>query len=52
LRLATAGQPFQFSTVIYLTDIEKDQFFELYCTSANSGDEVTFRDVQWFTDTK
>ncbi len=52
LRLITANQPFQFSTVIYLTDIQKNDYFELYCTSNNSGDVVTFRDVQWFTDTK
>lgn len=52
LRLATSGQPYQFSTVIYLETVDKDDFFELYCTTTTSGKLVTFRDVQWFTDTK
>jgi hypothetical protein len=52
LRLTTAGDPYQFSTVIYLTDIGPGDYFELYCTSANSGDIITFRDIQWFTETK
>ena len=52
LRLSTAAQPYQFATTIYLTDILPGDFFELYCTSLNSGETTTFRDVQWFTETK
>lgn len=52
LRIVTANQPFQFSTVIYVKDLKENDFIELYCTSNGSGDIVTFRDVQWFTETK
>jgi hypothetical protein len=52
LRVTTANQPFQFATVIYIDDVGPGDYFELYCTSLNSGDIVTFQDVQWFTDTK
>jgi hypothetical protein len=52
LRLTTANDPYQFATTIYLTDIAPGDYFELYCTSANAGDLITFRDIQWFTETK
>ena len=52
LRLHTANQPSQFSTVIHLDNIGPNDYYELYCISANSADEVIFRDVQWYTDTK
>ncbi|MBT1689898.1 hypothetical protein [Dawidia soli] len=52
LRLTTAGDPYQFATTIYLTGIGPGDYFEIYCTSSVSGETVTFRDVQWFTETK
>ena len=52
LRLASSGQPYQFSTVIYLENVLQDDYFELYCTTASNNRTVTFRDVQWFTETK
>lgn len=52
LRITTSGQPFQFSTVIYVSDIKKGDYLELWATSANSGDAVKFQDIQWYTDTK
>ncbi len=52
LRITTASQPFQFATVIYLEDVKKSDYFELYCTATGSSDEVTFQDVQWFTEVK
>jgi hypothetical protein len=52
LRITAANQPYQFSTVVYLSDIAEGDYFELFCTSSSSNDEVTFRDIQWFTETK
>jgi hypothetical protein len=52
IRIVTANQPYQFSTVIYITDLVKNQYLELYCTSSNSGDLITFQDVQWFINTQ
>jgi len=53
LRLTTGGQPYQFTTVIYLSDIGPGDYFELWAASITSSTEVvTFRDLQWFTETK
>jgi hypothetical protein len=52
LRLSTFDEPYQFATTIYLTDIGPGDYFEIYCTSNASGETATFRDVQWFTETK
>ncbi len=52
LRVITANQPFQFSTVIYIPDLEKNDFLELFVTSSNSSDIITFQDVHWFTNTQ
>ncbi|NOT52260.1 MAG: hypothetical protein HOP10_13390 [Chitinophagaceae bacterium] len=52
LRITTSGQPFQFSTVVNLADIAPGDYFELYCTSLNSFDVVTFQDILWLTNSK
>ena len=52
LRIVTANQPFQFSTVIYIPDMAKDDYLELYVTSSQNGDIVRFQDVQWYTNTQ
>ena len=52
LRIVTANQPFQFSTVIYIPDMAKDDYLELYVTSSQNGDIIRFQDVQWFTNTQ
>jgi hypothetical protein len=52
LRIVTANQPFQFSTVIYIPDMAKDDYLELFVTSSQSGDIIRFQDVQWFTNTE
>ncbi len=48
LRVTTANQPFQFSTVIHLEDVAQNDYFEMYCSSANAGDILTFQDINWF----
>jgi hypothetical protein len=48
LRITTGNQPFQFSTVVYLSDIAPGDYFELFCTSNSSSDLITFQDIQWF----
>jgi hypothetical protein len=52
LRALVGNQPFQFSTVIYVSDIVKNDYLELYVTTNVSGDVVLFRDIHWFTDSK
>ena len=48
LRITTANQAFQFSTVIYLPAVVKNDYFEFYCTSTNNNDVCTFQDMNWF----
>jgi len=48
LRVTVANQPFQFSTVIYIEDVEKDDYFELFCSSQNNGDVLRFQDINWY----
>jgi len=48
LRVTTANQPFQFSTVIYLEDVAENDYFELYCSSANNSDVLNFKDINWY----
>lgn len=45
LRVITANQPFQFSTVIYLEDVAQNDYFELYCSSASNNDVLNFQDI-------
>jgi hypothetical protein len=52
LRVTASNQPFQFSTVIYIEDVQKNDYFEMYCSSANSGDVLTFQDVHLFVTTE
>jgi len=52
LRITTANQPFQFSTVIYLESILQGDYFELYCSTVNNGDIVRFQDINIFVDSK
>ena len=47
LRIVTANQPFQFSTVIYIPDMNKNDYLELFATSSQTGDIIRFQDVQW-----
>lgn len=48
LRVTVANQPFQFSTVIYLEDVMQNDYYELFCSSANSGDILNFQDINWY----
>jgi hypothetical protein len=52
LRVTTANQPFQFSTVIYVGDAIKNDYFELFCSSLNNGDDVLFQDINIYVDSK
>lgn len=52
LRITTGGQPFQFATVIYLQNLGKNDYVEVWCRSTSNNDVVTFQDIQWLTETK
>lgn len=48
-RIPTANQPFAFSTVAYIPNVAPADYFEIWVTSANSGDVVIIQDVNWDT---
>ncbi|MBL7741655.1 MAG: hypothetical protein JNK14_20720 [Chitinophagaceae bacterium] len=47
LRTSSAGTASQFSTVIYLSDISPNDYFEVFCSSANNSDIITMLDLNW-----
>jgi len=52
VRTITANQPYGFSLIAYIEDIEKDDFFEIWLTSSNNGDVITVQDLNAFLDTR
>jgi hypothetical protein len=48
LRVVTSGQPFQYSTTIYVQNVALNDYFEVFVSSANNSDNVTFQDVNMF----
>jgi hypothetical protein len=52
LRITVQNQPFQFSSVVSLSDIGPNDYFELYALSASSGDIIIINDIQWLVSTQ
>jgi hypothetical protein len=50
--ISDANRSLQWSTVVFITDVSLNDYFELWCTSTDAGDELTFHNVNWFTDTQ
>lgn len=50
--LASGINILQFATNILLQNINKNDYFEIWCASTNSGNRVTFQDIQWLTETR
>ena len=47
VRTTTRDQPVAFSLLAYIQDLSKDDYFETYATSTNSGDIITIQDLSW-----
>lgn len=52
IRIIVANQPMQFSTVIYIPNLSKNDYLELWVTSNTSGSVVIFQDIQWYANTQ
>lgn len=52
IRTGTSNTPTLFSTVVHFSEIAANDYFEIYCSSANNNDVIKLHDVQWFADTK
>lgn len=49
-RLAAQNVPYPFSIVAYIPDVALNDYFEIWVTSANSGDVVILQDVALYTE--
>lgn len=47
IRTGTANQPYPFAFVVYLENISPADYFEVFVTSSNNGDNVKIQDIQW-----
>lgn len=52
LRTSSSGVPYQFSMVVYLTNIVPGDYFELYVNSSQSSTTVTVQDIMWLVNTQ
>lgn len=52
LRPGVANQPIQFSTVIYLSDVGPNDYFELWCNSTVANTTITIQDIQILVSTQ
>lgn len=48
VRTQNANQPYPFNTTVYLQSVAKNDKFEVFISTANSGDVVTMQDVNIF----
>ncbi len=51
-RLTASNLPFQFATTIYIQNVSKNDYYEVWVRGTNNGDKVIFQDVQWLTETR
>lgn len=51
VRVSSLGQPFQFATVVYLQNIQKNDYLEVYFSGPILS-SVKFQDIQWLTESK
>jgi hypothetical protein len=50
MRTATAGQPYQYSSVVYLDDVSPGDYYELwFSTTSGVTDNMTFSDLNWWS---
>jgi len=48
MRTVAAGQPYQYSTIVYLENVGPNDYFELwFSTTSGVTDNITFSDVNW-----
>lgn len=48
VRCATSGQPYGFGIVTYLSELAKDDYIEIFVTTATAGKLVRIQDLNWF----
>jgi len=53
LRVTTQDQPYQFSFIAYLADVQPGDYFEIFYSNSSSGGKiVTIQDIQWMVNTQ
>jgi hypothetical protein len=52
VRMSTASQPYPFSFNAYAENLQENDVFDLYVTSAANGDVITLYDLTWLVDSQ
>ncbi|PKP21751.1 MAG: hypothetical protein CVU05_06135 [Bacteroidetes bacterium HGW-Bacteroidetes-21] len=52
VKLVNSNNPYQWSTNVYLEDMSKDDYYEIWVTSSSNNDVFILQDIQWFTSTQ
>lgn len=52
VKLPNANNPYQWSTNVYIPEIQKNDYFEVWISSNTNSDVYQLQDVQWFTNTQ
>ena len=52
VRCETGGQPYPVSTVVYLPDASAGDFYEIWITANNNGNNVILQDLAWFANSQ
>ena len=52
LRCSNSGQPYVFATTVYINDAGPGDYYEVYVTAPTSGNQVTFTDLNWITNSQ
>jgi hypothetical protein len=53
VRTAVGGQPYQFSTIVHLTDVGENDYYEIWFnTTAGVTDNIIISDLNWYVDAR
>lgn len=52
IRTATANQPYSFSLMAWMAELEVDDYFEIFLTSSTDGDSAILQDLMIYADSK
>lgn len=48
----TVNDSYQFSTVVFLSNVSPGNYFEFFVNSSSNGDNITVQDINWFVNSQ
>jgi hypothetical protein len=49
---SSTNEQYQFSTVVFLSNVTANDYFEFFVTSSTNGDKITVQDINWFVNSQ